>query len=57
MVRKLIVVLCLCSLVGVISAGCHADVETERDMARMSAWGDLEVKRLPRHPRLTAAIA
>ena len=30
MVRKLIVVLCLCSVVGVISAGCHADVETDK---------------------------
>jgi len=30
MVRKLIVVVCLFSLAGVVSAGCRADVETNK---------------------------
>jgi hypothetical protein len=30
MVRKLTVVLCLFSLAGVIGAGCHAAVETDK---------------------------
>jgi hypothetical protein len=30
MVRKMIVMMCLLSLAGVIGAGCHADVETDK---------------------------
>jgi hypothetical protein len=30
MVRKMIVLLCLFSLAGVIGAGCHAGVETDK---------------------------
>jgi len=30
MVRKMIVMLCLFSLAGVIGAGCHAAVETDK---------------------------